>query len=46
MLDFRPTPTYNRSHDNDAKGAITTNFVSASDDKIPVLYHTPLFFFK
>ena len=43
MLDFRPTPIYNRNYNNDAKRAITANYVSASDDKIPVLYHRQIF---
>ena len=42
MLDFRPTQIHNRNYQNDAKRAITTNYVFVSDEKIPALYHRQL----
>ena len=33
MLDFRPTQIHNRNYHNNAKHAITTNYVFVSDEK-------------
>ena len=42
MLDFRPTQIHDRNYHNDAKRAITTNYVFVSDKKILELYHRKL----
>lgn len=43
LLDFRPTPMYNRNYHNDTKRAITTNYISVSNRKFPY-YITENFF--